>query len=136
MRAYDPIYRLLTDETKTVVVATDLCRLLDTTRPFAGGNVFQRDTQPMLIRMLTGDHEDNVYRVEIANGFVRVLCLGMERVDACGQGVYHNLDEIPQWMQEQVAKLSMLSGVPPTENVVGVGRRITENTYWVYKPHS
>ena len=136
MRAYDPIYRLLDEEAKTVVVATDLSRLLDTTRPFAGGNVFKRASQHTFIRMLTGDHEDNVYRVEIANGFVRVLCLGMERVDACGQGVYHNLDEIPQWMQEQVAKLSMLSAVPPTENIVGIGRRITENTYWVYKPHS
>ena len=136
MRAYDPIYRLLDEEAKTVVVATDLSRLLDTSRPFAGGNVFKRASQHTFIRMLTGDHEDNVYRVEIAIGFVRVLCLGMERVDACGQGVYHNLDEIPQWMQEQVAKLSMLSGVPPTENVVGVGRRISENTYWVYKPYS
>ena len=136
MRAYDPIYELLTDETKTVVVAHDLSRLLNTIRPFAGGDVYNRNLQHTFVRMLTGDYEDNVYRVEIANGFVRVLCLGMERVDACGQGVYHNLDEIPEWMQEQVAKLSMLSGVPPTENVVGVGRRITENTYWVYKPHS
>ena len=136
MRAYDPIYRLLDDEARTVVTARDLKRLLDTTRPFAGGDVFHKSTQPMFIRMLTGDHEDNVYRVELANGFVRVLCLGIERVDACGQGVYDNLDDIPQWMQEQVAKLSMLSGVPPTENVVGVGRRISENTYWVYKPHS
>ena len=42
------------------------------------------------------------------------------------------LEELPQWMQEKVALLMMTSSIPPTVDVEMVGRRINQNTFWVY----
>jgi hypothetical protein len=40
---------------------------------------------------------------------------------------------LPQWMQEKVALLMMTSTDPPTVPVEGIGKRISENTFWVYQ---
>lgn len=129
----DPIYQLMADDTKAILFAGDVSNVLGAYRPSKiGHNEIQLR---VILRMLIGEHEDNIYRVDIGP-HIRVLVFGFENVDTDVQGMYYHLDELPQWMQEQIAKLSMMSVVPPTENVEGVGRRITANTYWVYKPHS
>jgi DUF438 domain-containing protein len=46
--------------------------------------------------------------------------------------LYNNTDELPEWMQEKLALLTMTSMNRPTKDVVGVGRRIQENIFWVY----
>lgn len=88
---------------------------------------------------LTSQHDSDIYRVhirDIGKERISIMCIGMERVDAYLEGVYDNLQELPQWMQERIAVLSMLDAKPPTQNIEGVGRRIDENTYWVYRPSS
>lgn len=83
--------------------------------------------------------DDRVYyRVQIAKviGIIEVVSLDMESVDDPINGSYDSLSDLPQWMQERIAMLSMLSFKPPTETVPGVGRRIGEFTYWVEKPDS
>lgn len=76
------------------------------------------------------------YRVSLdsKNCGVSVMYLGMDSVDDTMSGIYHSVQELPQWMQERLATLSMLSYEPPTELVTGVGRRISKRTYWVEKP--
>jgi hypothetical protein len=78
--------------------------------------------------------DDNIYRVHIDpdNGCVKVACIGMEKVDAIVDGNYSGTDVLPDWMQEKLAVLRMMSPKPPTEMVVGVGRRINNDTYWVF----
>jgi len=91
------------------------------------------------IYALTNQHDSDIYRIHIRDtGEDRnsVICVGMERVDACLEGAYDNLQELPQWVQERIAVLSMLNAKPPTQNIEGVGRRINESTYWVYRPSS
>lgn len=127
----DPIYQLMTDDTKVILFVGDVSNVLGAYRP----SEITKAALLVILRMLIGEHEDNIYRVDIGP-HIRVLVFGFENVDTDVQGMYYHLDELPQWMQEQIAKLSMMSAVPPTENVEGVGRRITANTYWVYKPHS
>jgi len=76
------------------------------------------------------------YRVSIGKPYIEVLSLDLENVDDDLNGVYDDLSDLPTWMQERIAMLSMLSFTPPTETVPGVGRRISEVTYWVEKPDS
>ena len=80
-------------------------------------------------------HDDNIYRVSVDQdtGYVKVACIGLESVDAIVDGNYSGINELPDWMQEKLTLLSMLSHVPPTEPVEGVGRRINADIYWVFR---
>lgn len=80
----------------------------------------------------------DLYRVAI-NEKVRpprmtIMYLGMEVVDDTISGEYYDSELLPEWVKGRLATLSMLSYIPPTENVEGVGRRISKNIYWVQKP--
>lgn len=79
-------------------------------------------------------HDDNIYRVSVdqINGRVKVACIGLESVDAIVDGNYDSVKDLPDWMQEKLTLLSMLSHTPPTEPVAGVGRRINAEIYWVF----
>ncbi len=80
----------------------------------------------------TGDI-DNVYRIFVGST-VEVVCLGMASVDdRCLEGVYNTTDELPAWMQERIAVLSMMKVNPPQTKVEGVGMRVDESVYWVLK---
>jgi len=78
---------------------------------------------------------DTMYRVMVDDGknCIRVQCIGMYCVDSDIEGLYSVLEELPQWMQEKVALLMMTSTDPPTVPVEGIGKRISENTFWVYQ---
>ena len=80
--------------------------------------------------------DNDIYRVCIPFGTrsAEVMCIGLESVDNELEGIYDDVDELPTWVQESVAALSMLPIDKPNQQVAGVGRRIAENIYWVYKP--
>jgi hypothetical protein len=80
--------------------------------------------------------DQSYYRVHIEEGKVRVLYFNYDKVDDQIEGEYDDIHDLPEWVQKQVAVLSMLSYNPPTPNIEGVGRRITKNTFWVEKPDS
>lgn len=91
----------------------------------------QRTAAPMFTRM----DDNNAYRICVrSKGRIEVLCFGIESIDTELEGYYDSLQDLPKWVQERIALLSMLKSEPPTEDVEGVGRRISESTYWVYKP--
>ena len=77
--------------------------------------------------------DNNIYRVSVCPDGVDVVCFGMG-VDTIHDGHYINADVLPKWVQERLAVLMMMSYTPPTEEVEGVGRRISRDVYWVYKP--
>jgi hypothetical protein len=80
--------------------------------------------------------DNDIYRICIPYGtrIAEVMCIGLDSVDNELEGVYDDVDELPKWMQESVAVLSMLPIDKPNQQVAGVGRRIAENIYWAYKP--
>ncbi len=46
---------------------------------------------------------------------------------------YDSVDELPEWMKLKLATLMLLDANEPNKkDVVGVGRRISENVYWIY----
>lgn len=95
-----------------------------------------RGNMSEIMHHMTAHPEDLVYRVNVdyADGHVSVISFGIENVDSDEDATYDSIQELPQWIQERIAVLSLLSYKPPTANVEGVGRRISESVYWVYKP--
>lgn len=77
--------------------------------------------------------DDSIYRVSVCPDGVDVVCFGMG-VDTIHDGHYINVDVLPKWVQERLAVLMMMTYTPPTEEVESVGRRISRDVYWVYKP--
>jgi len=78
--------------------------------------------------------DDSTYRVTIARNkkSVSVECFGMYPLDRSIDGTYASVDELPEWMQSKLAVLIMLSTPPPTNDVDGVGRKLSPYLYWVY----
>jgi len=80
--------------------------------------------------------EDPAYRViidESKKNSIEVQCIGMYCVDSVVDGSYSGMEELPQWMQEKVALLMMTPLDKPTSEVEGVGRRIDNNVYWIFR---
>tara|TARA_R110000803_G_scaffold2278_11_gene7661 strand:+ start:192 stop:470 length:279 start_codon:yes stop_codon:yes gene_type:complete len=75
-----------------------------------------------------------VQRVFISphTGVVSVIRFGLESVDVGPECTYKDVQELPSWVQTKLALLSMLSSTPPTPEIPGVGRRMDENTFWIY----
>ena len=98
--------------------------------------VWQVDIRSMSYKMLENIPvvtDDSIYRVSVCTDGVDVVCFGMG-VDTIHDGHYINVDVLPKWVQERLAVLMMMTHTPPTEEVEGVGRRISRDVYWVYKP--
>lgn len=54
-------------------------------------------------------------------------------IEPVQEGIYESLEALPQWVQDRLHVLSTFSSKPPTIDVNGLGRRIEENIFWVYK---
>ena len=80
-------------------------------------------------------HDDNIYRVVVypSTKSVLVSCFGMEGVDTAIEGAYDSVDELPEWIQRKLSVLNMLKVKPPMQAVSDVGRRIDEDTFWIYR---
>lgn len=83
---------------------------------------------------MTSFRNNITYRVAVYSRSVEVMCFDEESVDSAIEGSYADVDDLPQWMQERLAVLYMTSAKQPTEDIPGVGRRITDTVYWVYGP--
>lgn len=80
--------------------------------------------------------DDSIYRVSVFPDGVDVVCLGLESVDSCLEGHYDQIDDLPNWVKERLAILNMIPPTTPTQEVEGVGRRISGHVYWVFAPVS
>jgi len=80
-------------------------------------------------------HDNNIYRVCVTphTNTVEVSCIGMEVFDSKVDGGYPSVDDLPLWMQEKIALLMLTSLDKPTKVVDGVGRRIDQNVFWIFR---
>jgi hypothetical protein len=81
-------------------------------------------------------HDDNVYRVSVFPDGIDIICFGLSSIDSGINGHYDRTDDLPEWVKERLAVLMITSGIPPTQEVAGVGRRISSHVYWVYAPET
>ena len=79
--------------------------------------------------------DDNIYRVSIDpdTKLVEMVSLGMFNVDPQLEGFYDDVDDLPVWAQEKLSVLMLCDAVPPTQEIDGVGKRISTHVYWLYK---
>lgn len=78
--------------------------------------------------------DDNIYRIRLMVDGIEVICFGLESVDSKLRGHYDGVDDLPDWVKERLAVLMVLDSTPPTGELEGVGRRISEKVFWVYAP--
>jgi hypothetical protein len=115
--------RLVRDDLSRAAAGTDSPRI---------AQIRGRDKDLSALRaQWTGDIE-NVYRV-LVGPTVEVVCLGIDSVDKEVEGTYADMSELPAWMQERVAVLSMIKVNPPQTKIEGIGMRVDESVYWVIK---
>lgn len=76
------------------------------------------------------DDDEELWRVKVTASRVTALYVGLESKPGIS---VKNLLGLPEWMQQRVTVLSMLTQRPPTEPIEGVGRRITDTVYWIIK---
>jgi hypothetical protein len=89
----------------------------------------------MFMHSMSGSvSDDNIYRVSIFPDGVDVVCFGLDSIDSKLEGHYDRIDDLPDWVKERLAVLNMMSSTPPTNEVEGVGRRISGHVYWVFAP--
>lgn len=81
-------------------------------------------------------HDDNIYRVSVFPDGIDIVCFGLSSIDSGINGHYDRTDDLPEWVKERLAVLMITSGIPPTQEVAGVGRRISSHVYWVYAPET
>lgn len=75
------------------------------------------------------------YRVEFddkGRAHVESLNLALD-LNPTTEGIYESIKALPEWIQDKLHVLSTFSSKPPTIDVDGLGRRIEENIFWVYK---
>jgi hypothetical protein len=46
---------------------------------------------------------------------------------------YDSVDNLPEWVQNQVAVLMILDVDKKNNDIEGVGKRISKNVFWIYK---
>jgi hypothetical protein len=78
--------------------------------------------------------DDTTYRISLGQDKIRVLCFGIDSVDSSLDGEYDSVDALPDWVKERLAVLMVASSDPPTLEIEGVGRRISERVFWVFAP--
>ena len=77
-----------------------------------------------------------VYRIRLHSDDHRVVVMyiGDDEFDSPLDGIYGSVDDLPMWIQKRLAVLMIMSAEPPTTEVKGVGRRISQNVFWVVAP--
>lgn len=79
--------------------------------------------------------KDPVYRISFNEDHsIQTTCY--EMLDAFQPELknhYEHVDELPKWVQDKLAVLILLDHRINNNEVVGVGRRISEHIFWVYK---
>jgi hypothetical protein len=79
--------------------------------------------------------EQGIYRLAILKDCVKVEIVGRglyehEETVACGW--FDNVQQLPDWIQRKLAVLMVCDENPPTPIIPGVGRRISEDIFWVF----
>ena len=91
-----------------------------------------RHMRDVMLMELTGriNADEEIWRVAVNSLGVSALHIGLGAKPEIRSS---SLAGLPEWMQERVSVLSMLTESPPTAPIEGVGRRVTDTVYWIVK---
>lgn len=75
---------------------------------------------------------DVVWRVEIRpDNEVHCMYIGVISLDQERILIYDSISDAPEWIQDRIAVLRMLQPSTNDSIVYNVGRRISENVFWI-----
>lgn len=78
-----------------------------------------------------------VYRIVVrGSSSLTIMCLGLESVDSLLRESYDSFDDLPDWVKDRLAVLSIMPIPPPRTEIDGVGMRISDRVFWVYAPNN
>jgi hypothetical protein len=88
-----------------------------------------------LLRYIEMMKQNPVYRVRIhEDSSVETTCYDMlDNFKPELDNHYNHLDELPNWVQDKLAVLMLLDHKVTNDEIENVGRRISEDIYWVFK---
>ena len=79
--------------------------------------------------------KEPIYRIKLnLDGSVQTTCY--EMLDAFSpelKSFYSSVDEMPKWVQDRIAVLMLLDPSKLNQEVENVGRRISDDIFWVFK---
>ena len=79
--------------------------------------------------------KEPIYRIKLnLDGSVQTTCY--EMLDAFSpelKSFYSSVDEMPKWVQDRIAVLMLLDPDKLNQEVENVGRRISDDIFWVFK---
>lgn len=77
----------------------------------------------------------SIYRVNFSQRkTVTIMHWGIDSDNAVAseQEVHYDADALPDWMNRKIAVLMTLPYITPTEELAGIGRRVSKHIFWVY----
>lgn len=74
-----------------------------------------------------------IYRLSIHGDEVNVMWLD-PFIDGCHEPIqegWYSVSELPEWVKRRIATLMMIRPESPTEYVEGLGRRMSNDIFWL-----
>ena len=90
--------------------------------------------EKVILAYIEKTKKEPIYRIKINDdGTVDTDCYEMmDSFQPELQGGYDNVDELPKWVQDRISVLMLLDHKVLNQEVKSVGRRISENIFWVF----
>jgi hypothetical protein len=83
-----------------------------------------------------GEYQNHsIYRVNFSQRkTVTIMHWGVDSDNpvASVREVHYDADALPDWMNRKIAVLMTLPYIVPTEELAGIGRRVSKHIFWVY----
>jgi len=98
------------------------------------GSQYEHSTHSLsvLLKMIA---TNPIYRIRVnKNSSVDTVCYDL--LDNFAPELkqhYTNVDDLPAWTKEKLAVLMILDASKKSEEIDGIGRRISNEVFWVYK---
>jgi hypothetical protein len=90
------------------------------------------DIKDMFMHCVQSVMDNKTFRLSISdNGLVNAITWGRDS-DTLDHTFSTTTDRLPEWMKRKLATLMLFNPDQRNEEVVGVGRRINEYTFWIY----
>lgn len=87
-----------------------------------------------MLRMICDPDQDVVWRVVVEAEGLSMAYIGYVKRTGPREYRYFPIDSAPEWVKHRLAVLNMMPQNPNDSVVVGVGRRINYDTFWIVEP--
>jgi hypothetical protein len=101
----------------------------------ANGNKMFSAPEEVLLSYIEIARQQPIYKIHFQeDNTIRTACYELlDNFKPELDSSYTHADELPKWVQDKLAVLMLLDHKANNQEVAGVGRRINEDIFWVFK---